>query len=75
MPFNSSRGIFCLALCIFLVHKIVLQFCVFPIYLPPVLLVLFSPALLIVCGMQILSQAGSLEVPTLCLGASDFTLV
>jgi hypothetical protein len=35
----------------FLVHKIVLQFCVFPINLPPVLL-LFSHKLLLVCIAQ-----------------------
>jgi hypothetical protein len=36
----------------FLVYKIVLQFCVFPINVPPVLLVLFSHELLLVCVAQ-----------------------
>jgi hypothetical protein len=40
-------GKFCLVLYVFLIHKIVLQFCVFSINLPHVLLVLFPHELLL----------------------------
>jgi hypothetical protein len=59
----------------FLVHKIVLQFCVFSINLPPVLLVLFSHEMLLVCLSQPCHGRDSLEVPVFCLGAYDLTLV
>jgi hypothetical protein len=59
----------------FLVHKIVLQFCVFSINLPPVLLVLFSHELLLVSVAQTSQGWDSLEVPMFCLGACDLTLV
>jgi hypothetical protein len=42
-------GKLCLALYVFFVHKIMLQFCVFSINLPPALLVLFPHELLLVC--------------------------
>jgi hypothetical protein len=59
----------------FLVHKIVLQFCVFSINLPPMLLVLFSHKLLLVCVVQPCHGQGSFEIPVFCLGACDLTLV
>jgi hypothetical protein len=59
----------------FLVHKIVLQFCVFSVNLPPVLLVLFSHELLLVCVAQPCHGRDSLEVPAFCLGTCDLTLV
>jgi hypothetical protein len=59
----------------FLIYKIVLQFCVFPINVPPVLLVLFSHELLLVCVAQPYHGWDSLEVPVFCLGACNLTLV
>jgi hypothetical protein len=59
----------------FLVHKIVLQFCVFYINLPHVLLVLFSHELLLVCVAQPCHERDSLEAYVFYLGASDLTLV
>jgi hypothetical protein len=52
----------------FLIHKIVLQFCVFSINLPLVLLVLFSHELLLVCIAQPHHGRDSLEVHAFCLG-------
>jgi hypothetical protein len=68
-------GKFCLALYVFLVHKIVLQFCVFSINLPPVLLVLFSHELLLGYVTQSYHGWNILEVPAFCLGACDLTFV
>jgi hypothetical protein len=62
---NNIMGKFSLTLYIFLVHKIVLQFCVFSINLPLVLLVLFSHELLLVCITQPCHGQDSLEVPCL----------
>jgi hypothetical protein len=59
----------------FLVYKIVLPFCVFSINLPPMLLVLFSHELLLVCVVQPCHEWDSLEVPAFWLGACDLTLV
>jgi hypothetical protein len=59
----------------FLVHKFVLRFCVFSINLPPVLLVLFSHELLLICVAQPYHGRDSLEVTMFCLGACDLTLV
>jgi hypothetical protein len=72
---NNIMGNFHLALYVSLVHKIVLQFYVFPINLPPMLLVLFSHELLSVCVTQPCHGRGLLEVPAFCLGACHFALV
>jgi hypothetical protein len=72
---NNIMGKFYLALYIFLVHKIVLQFCVFSINIPPVLPILFSHELLLVCVAQPCYGRDSLGVHAFCLGACDLTLV
>jgi hypothetical protein len=53
----------------------VLHFCVFSINLPPVLLVLFSHELLLVCIAQPCHGWDSLEVHAFFLGACDLTPV
>jgi hypothetical protein len=68
-------GTFCLALYIFLFIKLCFTFVFSLINLPPVLLVLFSHELLLVCVAQPCHGWDSLEVPAFYLGAYDLTLV
>jgi hypothetical protein len=70
---NNIIGKFCLAWYVFLVHKIVLQFCVFYIILPHVLLVLFPHELLLGYVVQSCHEWNLFEVPAFSLGACDLT--
>jgi hypothetical protein len=72
---NNIMGKLCLALYVFLVHKIVLQFCVFSINLPPLLLVLFPHELLLGYVAQSCHGWNLLEALAFCLGACDLTFV
>jgi hypothetical protein len=72
---NNIMGKFCLALYVFIVHKIVRQFVVFSINLPLVLLVLFPHELLLGYVAQSYHGWNSLEVPAFYLEACDLTFV
>jgi hypothetical protein len=68
-------GTFCLALYIFLFIKLCFSFVFSPINLPPMLLVLFSHELLLVCVAQPYHGRDLLEVSMFYSGAYDLTLV
>jgi hypothetical protein len=66
---------FCLALYAFLVHKIVLYFCVFPYQLTPRVAGSVSHDLLLDYVAQSYHGWNLLEVPAFCGGACDLTFV
>jgi hypothetical protein len=72
---SNITGIFCLTLYIFLVHKIILQFCVFPYQLTPCVASSISHDLLLGYVAQSYHGWNLLEVPAFCLGACDLTFV
>jgi hypothetical protein len=59
----------------FLVHKIVLQFCVFPYQLTPCVAGSVSHDLFLVKVAQSSHGWNLLEVPAFCLGTCDLTFV
>jgi hypothetical protein len=72
---SNIMGTFCLALYIFIVHKIMLQFCVFLYQLTPYVAGSVSQDLLLGYVAQSCHGWNLLEVPALCLGACDLTFV
>jgi hypothetical protein len=72
---SNITGTFCLALYVFLVHKIMLQFCVFPYQLTLYVAGSVSHDLLLGYVAQSCHGCNLLEVPAFCLEACDLTFV